>query len=157
SGKELRTLRDGYTTYGFFLTFSPDGKRLATINWDGRTLIWDLLTGQSRMIRKEQQYPQGFAGIAAAVGFSPDGQRLASYNWTEPNRVVIYDVASGETLFTLDGHKGAVWGLAFSPDGKMLASASFDATVKIWDPATGQLLRTLKGHSYIVQGLAFTP
>jgi WD40 repeat protein/serine/threonine protein kinase len=158
SGKPLRTLRDAYATFTFAtMTFSPDGKRLATINADGRTLLWDLLTGQPCIIRKEQQYPYGFTGIAAGVVFSPDGHRLAIFSWTEPNRVVIYDVTRGDTLFTLDDHKSFVWGLAYSPDGKMFASTSFDATVKIWDPATFKLLRTLKGHSFLVFGLAFTP
>ncbi len=58
---------------------------------------------------------------------------------------------------SLNGHTGAVHGLAFSPDGHRVASASQDRTVKIWDAATGQELRTLTGHTDLVSRVAFNP
>src|SRR5205814_1730104 len=40
---------------------------------------------------------------------------------------------------------------------KTLASASFDATVKLWEAATGKPLRTLAGHDKRVWSVAFSP
>jgi len=81
-------------------------------------------------------------------GFSPDSQLLASAANSLPDTpefsVKLWDVLTGQELFTLQGHRDAIHSLAFSPDGKWLASASMDTTVKIWDVQTGQLLRTLQ-------------
>jgi WD40 repeat protein len=40
---------------------------------------------------------------------------------------------TGQEVYTLRGHKGAVLGVAFSPCGRRLATASADGTVKICD------------------------
>ena len=44
-----------------------------------------------------------------------------------------------------------------APTAKRLASASWDATVKVWDAATGQELLSLKGHTNWVYSVAFSP
>ena len=42
----------------------------------------------------------------------------------------LWDVGTGECTATLEGHTGAVTGLAFSPDSKTIASGSLDKTVR---------------------------
>ena len=69
----------------------------------------------------------------------------------------IWDSATGEELFALEGHAGVVRDVAFSPDGQRLASGSIDQTVRIWDSATGRELFTLKGRAGPVDGVAFSP
>jgi tetratricopeptide (TPR) repeat protein len=89
------------------------------------------------------------------VAFSPDGQRLASGGWDNTKK--IWDSATGQELFSLNGHAGGVISVAFSPDGRRLASGSYDNTVKIWDSSTGQELFDLKGRAGVVQSVAFSP
>src|SRR5262249_5137673 len=63
--------------------------------------------------------------------FHPDGTRLATAG--RDGAVWLWDVARGQEVARLPGHKSYVWSLAFSPDGKTLASASGDTTVRLWD------------------------
>ena len=46
--------------------------------------------------------------------------------------MLLWNVATGQRIAVLEGHKEAVVSLAFSPDGKLLASGSADATAKLW-------------------------
>ena len=69
-----------------------------------------------------------------SLAFSPDGTVLASAGGNTEDFVIrLWEVESGNTLGTLEGHTSIVWSVAFSPDGQMLASVSNDSTGKIWD------------------------
>ncbi len=71
--------------------------------------------------------------------------------------IMVWDVASGSELRTLNRHSAEVRSVAFSPDGKTLASGSADDTIKLWDVVSGRQLRALKGHSDWVVSVAFSP
>jgi WD40 repeat protein len=58
--------------------------------------------------------------------------------------VRLWEASSGRRLATLEGHTGAVRGLALTADGRLVASGSFDGTVKLWEARSGALLRTLR-------------
>jgi WD40 repeat protein len=84
TGQELYILR-GHTNCVWSVSFSPDGKRLAsaagpyvgpgkTDKYPGEVKIWDMRTGQ------EVCTLQGHAGPVYGVTFSPDGRRLATAN-----------------------------------------------------------------------------
>jgi WD40 repeat protein len=44
----------------------------------------------------------------------------------------VWDVATGQELISLEGHKAQINALAFSPDGSTLASCSHDGAVRLW-------------------------
>mmetsp|Transcript_46065 Transcript_46065/g.121710 ORF Transcript_46065/g.121710 Transcript_46065/m.121710 type:complete len:257 (-) Transcript_46065:173-943(-) len=56
-----------------------------------------------------------------------------------------WDVATGELLATIEGHKLIVTCLAISEGEKVLFSSSGDKSVKRWDLETGALIATLEG------------
>ena len=73
---------------------------------------------------------KGHDGMVRDVAFSPDGKILATTS--DDNNVMLWDVATGAELKTLEGHKEDVKQLAWSRDGKMLASGDEGGTIKLW-------------------------
>jgi WD40 repeat protein len=90
------------------VTFSPDGKILATVGQkDDSTALWRLADG-SLLHRLPQK--------AEVLAFSPDGNRIASIRM---NHVSVWRCATGaeERDFVPNGN---VYRIAFSPDGARL-------------------------------------
>jgi hypothetical protein len=69
----------------------------------------------------------------------------------------LLDLPHDALLRVLTGHTNSVQALAVAPDGSWLASASWDATLRIWNPDTGQTRHTLTGHTDRVWALAVAP
>jgi WD40 repeat protein len=68
--------------------------------------------------------------------------------------VRIWDVATGQEVRRLVGHKGQVQTLAYA--GSHIVSGSNDGSARIWE-AKGNAVRRLGGHSGMVRKVAFQP
>jgi WD40 repeat protein len=121
------------------VSFSPDGRRLATANEDGTISVWDDLNQ-----RTCRTFP-GHTGIALSVAFSPDGTRLFSAG--SDTTIRGWNVKTGVETMRLRGHHALVRAIALSPDGRRLASCGMDHTVKIWDANAPQESLVLRGHA----------
>jgi WD40 repeat protein len=136
--------------------YAPDGQRLASAQGDD-VQLWDTTTWQVIATLKGRwsgTTERRIVGITS-LAYSPDGKILAI--GSEDKTARLWDLATGQERFVLEGHTGQVWGVAFSPDGKLLATGSYDKTVRLWDVTTGQELAKLEGHEAIVCGVAFSP
>jgi WD40 repeat protein len=131
------------------VSFSPDGKTLASASEDKTVKLWDVVTG------KELKTLNGHQSLIYSVSFSPDGKTLAS--GSADNTVKLWDVGTGKELKTLKEHQAQVISVSYSPDGKTLASGSADNTVKLWDVGTGKELKTLQGHQDWVNSVSYSP
>ena len=130
--RDLLTIRADSNTL-WSVTWSPDGKRLATGGAEGTVKIWDATDG------RQLQALTGHTGEVMSVVWSPNGRWLASAG--KDKTVKIWQLEAGG-VSTLTGHRETVDCLGWSPDSKMLASGSFDGTVKIWNAASGAMVQT---------------
>ncbi|MGH9878023.1 MAG: WD40 repeat domain-containing protein [Nitrososphaerales archaeon] len=118
-----------------YVTFSPDGKMLASVDMNNTIKLWDVATGAEA---RSLVCPANF------VDFSPDGKTLLSKRRCRGSCydvVKLWDVATGAEIRTFTGQ---LLGAGFRPDGKTLVSWKFDdAAIKVWDVSTGTELASL--------------
>ncbi|PHH49970.1 Vegetative incompatibility protein HET-E-1 [Ceratocystis fimbriata CBS 114723] len=143
----LQTL-EGHSDSVTSVSFSNNGRRLASGSYDTTVRTWDATSGASL------QTLEGHSDSVTSVSFSNDGRRLASGSYDTTVRT--WDATSGACLQTLEGHRREVTSVMFSSDGWRLASGSIDNTVKIWEAKSGACLHTLEGHSQAVASVVFS-
>ncbi len=144
---------------------TPDGSRLAVVDqWfdeelgqrQAEIVLRDLETGEQRPPALRYRLPM--LGISA-MAFSPDGQQLAAACWTTAGEgaVIVFDVATGDVRYELQGHTQRVASVAYSPDGQRMATAGVDQTIRLWDTHTGRMQFVLRGHTGLISAVAFHP
>jgi WD40 repeat protein len=131
------------------VSFSPDGRLLATACTDNVARLWSVPDGKSLAILS------GHSNSLRSVSFSPDGRTLATA--CADHTAQLWSVPDGQSLATLSGHSGSVSSVSFSPDGRFLATGSDDKTARLWSVPDGTLLVTLSGHSDWVRSVSFSP
>ncbi|MBK8027512.1 MAG: WD40 repeat domain-containing protein [Chloroflexi bacterium] len=117
---------------------SPDNRTVATAGRSGPIHLWDLETGEERVIDADRQFLTDLA-------FSPDGSTLAYTGFTEGGLdgnyiantrggIALLDAETGEPVGQLDNSTRYFVRMAFSPDGETLAAyESNDANVQTWN------------------------
>ncbi|MBY0228327.1 MAG: hypothetical protein K2W96_03495 [Gemmataceae bacterium] len=131
------------------VAFSPDGKWLATGDFENNLKLRDPRTAETKKTLK------GHSASVNAVAFSGDSKTILTASLDKTLK--LWDAEKGTVVRTLEGHTDWVLGAAFSTDGKTVVSASKDGTGRVWDAATGKVRHALKGHASWVEGAALSP
>jgi len=84
---------------------------------------------------------------------SPGGQGFAVF---DANVVRLIDTYEGREYQTLSGHTGLIHDSGWSRDGRQIATAGYDAAVRVWDVATGKSLPPLYPHAGYACSVAFS-
>jgi len=145
----IGTLRFRHTGLGP-ISFSPNGKVLASGGGDGKIRFWDPATG------KEVKCIAVHWKSIHTMAFSRDGTVLASGG--QEGEVILLQMATGKELGGLTCGNPVLC-LAFSPDGTLIATGEQSSnTVRVWDAATGRQIQCFQGkRGYDVSSVAFSP
>ncbi|MCI0459831.1 MAG: tetratricopeptide repeat protein, partial [Gemmataceae bacterium] len=138
------------------LTFSPDGRYLASVSADRTVKLWDVTAGQEYMTL------HGHTDQVNCAAFSPDGALLATAS--DDQTVRLLEARTGRLVTVLKPWSSSVISLAFSPDGSQLAigggtdSPTTGTIIKVYELTSRQERRQLAGLGWgRAAGLAFHP
>lgn len=110
------------------MIFDRDSLTFATATQGGWISLWDL-----RRLTAAPLLLGGWRGATVAA-LSPGGRVMASVVGLPTQPIQIWPLAAADpSCAVLEGHKGAIRGLAFGPDGSDLVTCGFDDTVRVWD------------------------
>jgi WD40 repeat protein len=116
----LGTVRLRHSAEVRAIAFSPDGKYIAS-GGDDKIRLWDVTTG--RLVRT-------FGWPATSLAFSLDGRTLVAQGTNLSKRAMVWDVATGETLY---------WQAFHGPTPVDVISTWYSAFVLIHDDENGSM------------------
>ena len=153
----LRTTLRGHTNYVSSVTFSPDGKTLASGSYDKTIRLWNLDTEEHTVTLT------GHTDRITSVTFSPNGNILASGSWDRTIR--FWNPLTGKSLsntysrHTVNETFTSVVAASSDGDSYWFASGSLDNLVWLWY-GYGLTQHTnkykLSGHTQDVSSVAFS-
>ncbi|MEG4446326.1 hypothetical protein QUB47_31080 [Microcoleus sp. AT9_B5] len=147
SVKERNRL-EGHTDTITDISFSPDGKFIASSSKDKTVKLWNR-DGSEKKPALQGKYENEFTSVA----FSPDSQIIAAGN--KDNKIYLWRL-NGTSIKPLTGHSDGVTNIRFSPDGKTIVSASRDNSVRLWK-IDGTRIKKVEGHNSTVNIVRFSP
>jgi WD40 repeat protein len=138
---------EGHTDTITDISFSPDGKFIASSSKDKTVKLWNS-DGSEKKPALQGKYRNEFTSVA----FSPDSQIVAAGN--KDNKIYLWRL-NGTLITTLTGHSDWVTNIRFSPDGKTIVSASRDNSVRLWK-IDGTQMEKFEGHNSTVNIVRFS-
>ncbi len=127
---------------------TPEGSRAVSRggfgDWSLR--LWDLENGGCLRVIKDE---------SECLSISADGKLAFSGN--KNGTILIWNLATGQCLGTLAGHKRDVLCVKNTPNGKRLFSGGADGTLRIWDVPRQECLSIIEDKNGVVARLDVTP
>ena len=136
----------GHTEAILHVSYSPDGRHLASGGGDTTVRFWDVNTNLPKYTCKQHK------NHVLCTAWSPDGTRFASSD--KNGTLILWDPTNGKPIFTkAKAHRQWITSISWEPmhlnGGKCerLITSGKDSTCKIWNVRTQQCLLTLCGHT----------
>jgi len=121
------------------VSFSPDGKSIASSGLDHTVRLWDAASAQDPRILR------GHTDEVFMAVFSPKGRIVASTGYDQ--RVILWNSVTGTMIQSvpLEGYSAAV---AFAPNGGMIAVANLGVSIGnkilLIDTETGKVIKAIE-------------
>jgi len=133
----------GHTDAILHVTYSPDGKHLASGGGDTSVRFWDVNTNLPKHTGLSHK------NHVLCTAWSPDGRRFASGD--KNGVVVLWDPIKGEALGTIRAHSKWITSMAWEPMHRnktceRLVTGSRDGLARIWNTRTRGCVAVLAGH-----------
>ncbi|MFO7661096.1 MAG: protein kinase, partial [Chloroflexota bacterium] len=140
--------------------FLPGDRLAISSGWDGTMILWDLTTGEQ--IHRLTGLDGGKGGhlldtdfdtIIFEMSISPNGRQVLSAG--DDESLVLWDLATGQSLRRLTGHADNVSFVRHTPDGGRALSGARNDGLILWNVATGAPIRRFPVRKS--RGGGFTP
>lgn len=154
NGKLAKTF-EGHEGILMAVTFSPDGKTLATASSNGAVDLWNLETGKLHTRLRAADHHASASGFVSVV-FSPGGNRLAVSH--SDGKLRLWNPNNGTVERELPLGKRRPRNLAFSPNGNRLACANWvEESISLWSVDTGEEVAVIHKENGGGTVFAFSP
>lgn len=131
------------------VSWSPDGRWLASTAEDLSLRVWNAASGQPLFASPQHTFP------VCRARWSSDGRTITAAS--EDGEIRLWDVSTYECVTLPSGDASPELSYAcWAPDGRTLASDGPDSLVYLWDVDTSRCIARLKGHAERVWWVAFS-
>ncbi len=137
----------GQSSVARLIAFSPDGKRVISVDAAGILKTWDTETGRSLSSR-----------MTDSLGLAFDSSRTRMVGITnDPKEYLIWDLTkeTSPTRIVMNGTRGVA--AAFRPDGKQLALVKDASLIQLWDLEKGVESSILSGRADPLVYFTYSP
>ena len=141
----------GHTEAVLHVSYSPDGRHLASGGGDTTVRFWDVQTSLPRHTCKSHM------DHVLCTAWSPDGKRFASVD--KRGVLITWDPKTGKATSTIKAHNKWITSMSWEPMHKnggkceRLVTAGKDSLAKVWNVRTKRCEATLAGHSDSVEAV----
>ncbi|MDM8536286.1 hypothetical protein QUF70_05995 [Desulfobacterales bacterium HSG17] len=117
-------INEAHSDRTFRLSFSPDGKQIASASLDKTAKLWQVSDG------KPIQTFTGHTRAVHGIAFSPDNKHISTASFD--GRIGLFEIGREQGQFH-EAHEGRVNSVEFDKKGEKLVSAGDDGAIRLWD------------------------
>jgi ribosome assembly protein 4 len=106
------------------VSFSPDGRYIASGSFDKKIKLWDGYTGEFMCTF------DGHVGPVYVMSWSADSRFIISAS--QDSTLKLWDIKTRKLMMDLPGHADQIYALDWDINGRLVASGGKDRQVKLW-------------------------